>query len=157
MAIEMNRELYAKLLKAGGAEEVASILEGAGQQATAEEIERIVAEVRRAVEHDGEQLSLDELDAVAGGGWIQEYDKHGCQATVEYGSDCWGEDGGCAAIHNTYYCKPVNVRCPKCGDKYMYKQTSRYSGGVQVGILRCPYCKTTKEVDYVIWDGLIPG
>lgn len=157
MTIEMNDELRAKLLKTSGADEVSSILAGAGQQATAEEIERIVAEVQYAAEHDGEHLSLDELDAVAGGGWIQNYNKSGCVATVEYNSDCWGEDGGCAAIHNTYYCQPVNVRCPKCGDKYMYKHNTRWIEGGQVGILRCPYCGTTKEVDIVIWDGLIPG
>lgn len=157
MAIEVNAELRAKLLKAKGAEEMASVLEEAGQQATEKEIERLAAEVQYASEHDGEQLSLNELDAVSGGS-SRNYTKDGCVATVEYNSDCWGEDGGCIAVHYSYAGKPVNVRCPKCGDRYMFKSHYiQYGDQEKIGVLACPYCKTERQVELSLWDALIPG
>ena len=66
MAIEMTNELLVKLLKAGS-EQVEAVLKEEGIEATQDEIDRIKAELDGAAEHDGEALSLDELDAVAGG------------------------------------------------------------------------------------------
>ena len=89
MAIEMTNELLVKLLKAGS-EQVEAVLKEEGIEATQDEIDRIKAELDGAAEHDGEALSLDELDAVAGGlkdwVWNYWYDEQGCAATVEFGS-----------------------------------------------------------------------
>ena len=153
MAIEMTNELRGKLIVAQGEEEVRAILAEAGQEATAEEVERIVAEIAHAAEHDGEGLSLDELDAVAGGGWMRDYREYGCAATVEPGSDCWGTDGGCAALHNTYLNKPVNVKC-SCGH-YMYKDVIEVRPNGEFGVLICPYCKSRKEAPVEVYRALV--
>ncbi len=68
-------------------------------------------------EREGKDLSLDELDAVAGGlgrSWYNE----GCAATVEPGSDCTGEDGGCMFVHYDYNGNPHKIPCPFCGARY---------------------------------------
>jgi radical SAM protein with 4Fe4S-binding SPASM domain len=39
---------------------------------------------------------------------------------LEFGSKCWGEDGGCEYFHNHYIDQPVDVKCD-CGH-YMYKK-----------------------------------
>lgn len=153
MALEITDDLRAKLLVAKDADEVAAIIADAGQEATTEEIDRIVGELRYAAEHDGMGLSLDELDAVAGGGWIRYYHKDGCAATVEFGSDCWGEDGGCSIINNTYMSRPVDVKCT-CG-RYMFKDYIHVETGM--GVLSCPYCKRKIEIDKAIWDALVTG
>lgn len=156
MAIEMNDELQAKLRAAKDAGEVAAVLEAAGQQATAEEIERIASELQHVAAHDGEELSLDELDAVAGGGWIQDYKADGCVATVEYGSSCVGDDGGCIAIHFTYNYQPVNVKCT-CGHWMCKSLNKRVTAEGCVGELYCPYCKRKIWEDERVYDALIPG
>ena len=156
MALELTYELRAALRKAKP-EEVEAILAKAGQEATEEEIERLKFELNRAAEHDGEEVSLDELDAVGGGDaiWERSYYMEGCAATVEFGSSCWGTDGGCSFVNIEYLGGPVNVKC-SCGH-YMYKDTIQlvcdtHEGAY--GVLKCPYCKSTINVDARVYDGL---
>lgn len=158
MAIEMTNELLVKLLKAGS-EQVEAVLKEEGIEATQDEIDRIKAELDGAAEHDGEALSLDELDAVAGGlkdwVWNYWYDEQGCAATVEFGSKCYGVDGGCDFIHNHYIDGPVNVKC-SCGH-YMYKKWIDHRPEGEVGVLRCPYCNSTLDIDPRVWSALERG
>ena len=152
MAIEMTNELRAKLISAR-AEEVESILAEAGVEATQVEIDRFKFEIDRAAEHDGERISLDELDAVSGGSlWDYFYDRDGCFATVEYGSDCTLNDGGCDLLFNNYFRGPVNVQC-SCG-RYMFKYGLAGEPGSLHGVLKCPYCKNTIDVDMRVFTNL---
>ena len=106
---KLSKELYSKLLLADSQKEVEELLkEGGREDVPAQEVWEKVQE-RRA--QDGQELSLDELEDVAGGrNWWTE----GCAATVETGSHCWGTDGGCSAVYYDYYRMP-NCKCPKCG------------------------------------------
>ena len=70
---------------------------------------------------------------------------------LEFGSKCWGEDGGCEYFHNHYIDQPVDVKCD-CGH-YMYK---KWTTG-NIGVLRCPYCDSTLEIDARAWHVLNPG
>lgn len=72
---------------AEGSDEVVQILE----EVVDGQIE--VEKVSHLGEHDGEALSLDEMEAVAGGAEDRDWLADGCAATVEPGSNCWGTDG----------------------------------------------------------------
>ena len=88
MAIDRN-ELKKKVMEAAGAEEIMEIMKAAGEEITAEEAERFYEKVQD--KKTDRELSLDELEAVAGGedrDWLRD----GCAATVEGGSDCYGTD-----------------------------------------------------------------
>ncbi len=75
-----------------------------------------------------EEMSEDELSAVSGGAQSRDYATEGCAATVEWGSDCWGTDGGCIAINISYSHKPFNVPCPRCGAYTFYMaEQDKYS------------------------------
>lgn len=58
-------EANEKLDRASGIEEIAAILNEYGVEITAAELEEIV------VKSSGEELSLESLDQVAGGGWFK--------------------------------------------------------------------------------------
>ena len=104
----LSKELYSKLLLADSQEEVTELLKAGGREdLPAEEVWEKVQQ-RRA--QDGVELSLDELEDVAGG---RDWMAQGCAATVETGSDCWGTDS-CALINVVYEPAP-NSKCPKCG------------------------------------------
>ena len=64
------------------------------------------------------ELSEDELLAVSGG---RDYPVSGCAATVEFGSSCWGTDGGCARVNIRYNRPPLEMRCPRCGAQTVYQ------------------------------------
>ena len=110
---ELSKELIAKLKKAKNIEEVAALLKAYGQdEALAEEIWK---EIEDFLEKEGKELSLDELEAVAGGrDWVEK----GCAATVEPDSDCWRTDGGCFACNIDYTNAPCKQKCLYCGAKW---------------------------------------
>ncbi len=110
MAIN-REELEKKIAAAKDPAEIVSILHTAGNEITAEEAKQFFEKVQERKK--GKILSLDEMEAVSGGrDWVTE----GCAATVEWGSDCWGTDGGCIACNVLYTSWPCrDERCPKCG------------------------------------------
>ena len=137
MAIE-KKELEQKLLAAQSANEVAERLKAAGHEISAEEAAELFERVKGAREQEDKKLDLDELDAVAGGGFIfkmvRNYLTEGCAATVEPGSDCWGTDGGCSMCNIRYSPTVLNQKCPTCG---VYC--------CDVGCAICPKCRTKYE------------
>ena len=134
---ELSKELYSKLLLADSQEEVTELLKAGGREdVPAQEVWEQVQQ-RRA--QDGMELSLDELEDVAGGrDWMQE----GCAATVEPGSDCWGTDGGCA-VCNIEYTNLPNCNCFKCG-RYSAIRTA-YCSYLWTTTVQCRYCGEVKE------------
>ena len=110
MAIE-REELKKKTLAAASAEEIMEIMKAAGEEITAEEAERFYEKVQD--KKTDRELSLDELEAVAGGedrDWLRD----GCAATVEAGSDCYGTDM-CGLWPVTYEHRPTRHKCSVCG------------------------------------------
>ena len=110
MAIDRN-ELKKKAMEAAGAEEIMKIMKAAGEEITAEEAERFYEKVQD--KKTDRELSLDELEAVAGGedrDWLRD----GCAATVEAGSDCYGTDM-CGLWPVTYEHRPTRHKCSVCG------------------------------------------
>ena len=110
MAID-REELEKKAIEAASAEEVMEIVRAAGEEITAEE----AASFFKAVQERkaDKELSLDELEAVAGGedrDWLRD----GCAATVEAGSDCYGTDM-CGLFPVTYEHRPTRHKCSVCG------------------------------------------
>ena len=103
-----REELERKGMSARNAEELAAILKDAGEEISPEEAAELFKRMKAQKE-----LSLDELEAVAGGAdrdWL----KDGCAATVEPGSSCWGTDA-CSWAPVTYDNKP-EATCEKCRD-----------------------------------------
>ena len=120
-------EIKERLFAAKSAEEVVQVLKDAGDDEA--KAERVWQEICYQREQEGRSLSLDELDAVAGGGkrdWI----KYGCNATVEPDSNCLGTDGGCMFVNVNYDQNVANVPCPFCGARY----TAEY---INVSIKAC--------------------
>ena len=110
MAIDRN-ELKKKAMEAASAEEIMEIMKAAGEEITAEEAERFYEKVQD--KKTDRELSLDELEAVAGGedrDWLRD----GCAATVEAGSDCYGTDM-CGLWPVTYEHRPTRHKCSVCG------------------------------------------
>ena len=110
MAIDRN-ELRKKAMEAASAEEIMEIMKAAGEEITAEEAERFYEKVQD--KKTDRELSLDELEAVAGGedrDWLRD----GCAATVEAGSDCYGTDM-CGLWPVTYEHRPTRHKCSVCG------------------------------------------
>ena len=110
MAID-REELEKKAIEAASAEEVMEIVRAAGEEITAEE----AASFFKAVQERkaDKELSLDELEAVAGGedrDWLRD----GCAATVEAGSDCYGTDM-CGLWPVIYEHRPTRHKCSVCG------------------------------------------
>ena len=93
---ELSNELKAKLKKSQSIEEVTELLKADGQDEAL--VEKIWHELEAMHDQEDKDLSLDELDAVAGGAKHRDWLEDGCAATVEPGSDCWGTDGGCLCI-----------------------------------------------------------
>ena len=106
---QFSNELTSKLKKAASREEVEALLKAEGQDAAlTDEVWKKAEELRA---RDGQELSLDELEDVAGGrSWWDE----GCAATVEPGSDCWSTDGGCWISNVEYTGLYPNSHCPRC-------------------------------------------
>ena len=128
--LNISNELKTKLIEAKSAEEVAEVLQAAGQVATAEEAAHLWEIIKRDRELSSKELSPDELAAFSAGedrDWLRD----GCAATVEGGSDCWGTDGGCLACNIDYSNWPCDLQCPNCG-RYVHKVKDIYSYGNSV-------------------------
>lgn len=128
----ISKELYDKLLLADSQEEVTAILKAGGREKIP--AEEVWAQVQKRRAEDGMELSLDELEDVAGGGELRDWWEKGCAATVEPGSDCWGTDGGCDFVNITYINLPVT--CPNCGRRSAILQIGKDC----VGYHLCKYC-----------------
>ena len=140
--IEINEELKSRLRKAQSAEEAFALLKEKGADAPL--AERIWNEIRAG--REDKQLSLDELAAVSGGQDLDYYN-HGCAATVEPGSNCWGVDGGCSHIHNTYKHMP-NAYCERCGYPCYVEESYDAANKHHVKMTDCFNCHTT---NYLGW------
>ena len=111
--LNISNELKTKLIEAKSAEEVAEVLQAAGQVATAEEAAHLWERIKRDRELSSKELSPDELAAFSAGedrDWLRD----GCAATVEGGSDCWGTDK-CGLLPVTYKHAPTRHKCSVCG------------------------------------------
>lgn len=126
-----KQEAEEKVLAAQSAQEVAEIMAAAGHEVSAEE----AAKLFEVVEADRAENRLDmrELEAVAGGtrgengaepygpwGGRINWNLHGCAATVEPDSNCWGTDGGCAHINIEYYNFDYSKKCPAWNGPHMW-------------------------------------
>ena len=110
---ELSEKVREALMAATTAQEAATALAAGGIEATEEEAQKALAEVKARTKVEDEELSADELAAVAGGSdrdWLTQ----GCAATVEPGSWCWSNDE-CYAASVTYDNPPTRVKCPNCG------------------------------------------
>ena len=114
---ELSNELIAKLKKAQSLDEVTELLKADGQEVA--QAEKIWKELEDLHESEDKELSLDELEGVAGGVKHRDWLEKGCAATVEPGSNCWGTDGGCSVINIKYSNSPYDKQCPYCGAKYV--------------------------------------
>lgn len=121
-------ETKKQLFEAQSIEEVSQILKERGVEEDAEKIWRKISDLR---EKEGKNLSLNELEAVAGGTANRDWLKDGCAATVEPDSNCWSNDGGCMVLDNSYAFKPCYTHCVGCGAKYTYQSSfaTDISGG----------------------------
>jgi hypothetical protein len=108
---EISKELLEKLTNAKTREEAAALLKAEGIEDAPEE--KIWEQVQQLRVSEAQELSLDELDDVAGGATERDWWTSGCAATVEPGSDCWGTDGGCEYCNIAYYNLP-KYTCPRC-------------------------------------------
>lgn len=113
---EYSNELIAKLKKAKSLEEISGLLRAECQDEKA--AERLWKELQMMHEDEGKELSMDELESVAGGVKRRDWLKDGCEATVEPDSDCWHTDGGCWHFNIEYSNPPQwcgDQLCPICG------------------------------------------
>lgn len=113
-------QVPSRYLEAQSVEEVAELIKADGGDVS--RAEQAWKEIGAARERLGEYLSLDELDAVAGGylderNWYNE----GCAATVEPGSDCFFTDGGCSSMNIVYFTMPGPQSCVLCGARYTFE------------------------------------
>ena len=138
---ETRKEIEAKLLKANSVEEVMGIMKDAGVETNAEEAQKTFEKVKELRGSDGKELSIDELDAVAGGVTYRHWIQDGCAGTVEPGSSCWGTDGGCDFVNISYFDEPCNQPCIYCGAPYTV-QWEHLSGmsNAMVHIYQCREC-----------------
>ena len=93
-------ELNDLFKKANNASQFYELAKEEGFNLTEEEAGRAFEEMLNTT--SGE-LSEDELLAVSGG---RDYPVSGCAATVEFGSSCWGTDGGCASCSASFHKVP---------------------------------------------------
>ena len=104
-------EFEKKLLSAKSRSEITDILKAAGQEISEEETASLYRKVQELRGVEGRELSLDELDAVSGGVTNRNWQRDGCAATVEEGSNCWGTDGGCTYVNIHYSGVDEGDRC----------------------------------------------
>ena len=131
-------EIKKNLYEADSPKEIQEILSGLGFESSDEEAARLFEEIQLFHSSETEVLSEDELAAISGG---RDYAKDGCAATVEPDSNCWGEDGGCIAIHFSYSHPPIKYRCKKCGT-YLYRFKQDPGSIFKYG-LKCRNCGAT--------------
>ena len=103
--INLSNELKAKLTKAQSAGEMAALLKDAGEDETL--AEQLWGELAYKREQEGRALSLDELEAVSGGG--RDCITQGC-AEVTNSKNCWGVDM-CIWVYTDYDVFPTWNYC----------------------------------------------
>ena len=130
---EISKELLEKLTNAKTREEAAALLKAEGIEDAPEE--KIWEQVQQLRVPEAQELSLDELDDVAGGVTERDWMASGCAATVEPGSDCWGTDGGCSMCNIKYVNKPQYncIRCNRFSAFYPYNALGTW-------FIKCRYC-----------------
>lgn len=128
-----RREIERALLRAETADEVQDILARYGQNVSHQTAEMAMKKINVLALADGSELSEDELMAVSGG--KRDFASEGCALTVEYTSSCWGEDGGCELIHNSYIYAPSQIHCRRCGTLLFHVGTAG-----SYGQYHCPNC-----------------
>ena len=140
---EFSKELYSKLLLADSQEEVTELLKAGGREdVSAQEVWEQVQQ-RRA--QDGMELSLDELEDVAGGVTKRDWMQNGCADTVEEGSDCWGTDGSCDLCNIEYTNLPTHI-CYQCGRKSaIIKERVNCISVSGNHVLQCRYCGEVRK------------
>ena len=127
-------EMNDLIKKAENAEQFCELLKEEGYTLEEEHAKKLF---EHAGENDQEEVSEDELFAVDGG-MTRDYAKEGCAASVRYGSDCWGTDGGCWVINIDYAHMPLKERCPSCGKQTIYLSHE----GVDVYYYKCRSCRS---------------
>ena len=142
---ELSNELITKLKRAHSLEEVTELLKTDGQDEA--QAEKIWQEIEHMHEGEDKELSLDELEEVAGGVKHRDYLAKGCAATVEPYSDCWGTDGGCSVCNIKYSNKPEDRPCPKCGARYV--AFTGYIGSCYT--IACRQCGRRFLMEYGEW------
>ena len=150
--LNITNELKKKLSTAQSAEEAAELVKADGQEITAEEAGHLWEEITKRREQDGQELSLDELEAVSGGA-DRDWRKHGCAATVEPGSSCFSNDF-CYLIDVTYSNPPTSKlgggsgkkvgTCPKCGG---YLCFDSWTADGKTGKVYCRVCDDYYFID----------
>ena len=100
-------EMRKKILAAESAEEIAEILKEYGRDPG--DAEKIFREVSA---NKLEEVSLDEMEAVAGGA-DRDFAREGCASTVEPGSWCGSNDE--CVIFSVTYDHPPKFICKRCG------------------------------------------
>ena len=140
---KLSDELISKLKRAKDLDEVKTLLKAEGQDEAL--AGKIWKEIETLKKKEGKELSMEELEAVAGGVKHRSWLEKGCAATVEDGSDCWFTDGGCAVCNIDYDTRPCpnGETCPFCGSKkvgfYMYSVPCIYG---------CRSCKAEWIMSY---------
>ncbi len=130
-------ELKKKVMEAASAEEIMEIIKAAGEEITAEEAAVLFEKAQK--QKEDQELSIDELEAVSGGGEHRNWVTDGCAATVEYKSWCDSNDS-CAFFDVTYDYEPTHTLCPNCG-KHMYIQNKIGIDTVKYKTeYRCKFC-----------------
>ena len=119
---KQSTDLIKKLKDAQSPEEVSELLKADGQDTAP--AERLWKELEALREKSGRELSMDELESVAGGHWLwggecRDWLKVGCCATVEPGSYC-GSNDSCNYWDVRYDHEPIGY-CKKCGGIYYIK------------------------------------
>ena len=149
--MSIDKELREKLYHANSEGEVKALL---GENAKDEETIRTWNEI--LTHRDLEKLDDDELEAVNGGGlWSdftslfvdRDYEKHGCAATVEYGSFCASNDA-CVCFDVVY--ENDDEACVygvKGHDWLVTVRYDRYQAG-QAEEWVCKRCGKLKTVSY---------
>ena len=130
---EISKELLEKLTNAKTREEAAALLKAEGIEDAPEE--KIWEQVQQLRVPEAQELSLDELDDVAGGVTERNWMASGCASTVEPGSDYWGTDGGCSMCNIKYVNKP-ECTCPRCN---RFSALFPYNA-LGTWFIKCRYC-----------------
>ena len=137
--MKITEEVREKLLNATNEEEIKAVIADNGIEVSEEEIEQIIKEISGL--KDKEELSPEELDAIAGGwrDWFEE----GCYSTVEPNSWCAYSSDNCAVIYHHYDHKPArSKRCWNCGAIVCEWGLEKKPGESKYSVkTRCPQCK----------------
>ena len=149
-----TNERARELLKAGSITKdaapesvYAEVARAVGFDVTAEETMDAADEIRKkqaaateAAAAEITELSLSEMDQVAGG--ARDWATEGCEATVENHSWCWSNDS-CFVAQVEYVNPPSYYTCPKCGYT-MYSWKNVVEHGMPVKYYKCPKCGEVK-------------